>query len=372
LEFKLPDNPSKLLSVNALRIMELWETRANKEVLSALNLESLALRNSLPELLAHIAEALSTTVDRTTIRAKWDRSESLRIGRKHGEERAISTYYTMDQMIFEYHILRQVIFDVMEEKAALSTVDREVIICAVEQAVNDAATQFSQTLKSIQERLAQALTHDLRSPLTAARINAERIMRFSADPQRCKQCATRILTGLDRLDQMVEDLLDASMVQAGHHLSLDFAPCDLTRIAADVIDAAKDVYGDRFILEGDAKAIGNWSERGLFRIVENIVTNAVKYGSCDAPITVSISQGKTATQINIHNHGEGIPKKDQIGLFEQFWQAKQEGNHQGYGIGLTVVKGLVQAQGGEVHVQSSQQSGTTFLIELPHDGQPQD
>ncbi|MBC7885370.1 MAG: hypothetical protein H7X99_07835, partial [Saprospiraceae bacterium] len=100
--------------------MKIWEERANKEVLAAMKLDSLALRNSLPDLLPQIADALSTTIDRTAVRVRWDRDESMRIGKKHGLERAES-FYTMAQMLSEYHILRQVICDVLEDEAPLSS-----------------------------------------------------------------------------------------------------------------------------------------------------------------------------------------------------------------------------------------------------------
>jgi hypothetical protein len=108
------------------RIMHTWEERALKEVDASVHQHSLALRNSLPEFLDQLATALSTTIDRTTARVKWDKDESTRIGKKHGKERAGMLSYTMDQLIFEYHILRQVICDVMEEEAPLSEIEREV------------------------------------------------------------------------------------------------------------------------------------------------------------------------------------------------------------------------------------------------------
>src|SRR5690606_32735949 len=107
----------------------------------------------VPEYLEQLSDALSTIIDRTDARKRADRIDSERVGRKHGRERAGSLNYSMQQLIFEYHILRQVICDVMEEEVPLTPVEREIIVASIEQAVNDAATQFSETLRDIQEKL---------------------------------------------------------------------------------------------------------------------------------------------------------------------------------------------------------------------------
>ncbi|HXH32116.1 MAG TPA: histidine kinase dimerization/phospho-acceptor domain-containing protein [Bacteriovoracaceae bacterium] len=86
----------------------------------------------------------------------------------------------MDQLISEYHILRQVICDVLEKDKPLNPVEREVIVCSIEQAVNDAASEFSATLKDLKDQMTQILAHDLRNPLTTAKISTQLIMRTRA------------------------------------------------------------------------------------------------------------------------------------------------------------------------------------------------
>jgi signal transduction histidine kinase len=347
--------------------MKLWEERANTEVMAALQLPSLALRDSLPELLSQIADALSNSIDRTSIRKKWDRSESLRIGKKHGRERAASAEYTMDQMIFEYHILRQVICDVMEEEKPLSTFEREVIVCAIEQAVNDASTQFSESLRAVQERLASALTHDLRGPLTAAKISAGLILRDAAQGGFSAKAASRIVKSMDRMDSMITELLDASVVRAGQSLPLELVEFDLSVLVRDVAEEFSTVYGERFVVESTSVSKGFWNESGLRRVAENLATNAVKYGEAKTPITFHIDQTDAAVTLKVHNLGKPISAEDQKVLFKQFYRAKSAVGQDGWGLGLTVVKQLTEAHGGKVRVESAEGRGTSFVIELPKD-----
>ena len=361
------DQTSDFLKLKASIIMQKWEERANNEVLAAFKLESLALRDSLPELLDQIASALSTTIDHTAVRVKWDRIESLRVGKKHGHERAGSLDYTMDQMIFEYHILREVIFDVMEEERLLSPTEREIIICAIEQSVNDAATEFSETLKSIQERLASTLTHDLRGPILAAKINAQVLLRKAGDTEYSINAANQICECMDRLDSMIKELLDASMIRAGEQLPLKTEEYDLNLMIVHIVQEFNLIYGNRFVFVSKPSAKGFWSKNGIRRVVENLATNAIKYGTPDTPITITIGQTDSRVILSIHNEGKPIPLSEQSILFQQFRRSKTAQSKTGWGLGLAIVKGITEAHMGKVRVESIEGMGTTFIIDLPKD-----
>ncbi len=358
---------SELIKRNSNKIMKCWEERANNEVLAAFKLESLALRDSLPELLSQISTALSTTIDRTTARIKSDRKESLRIGKIHGHERAASLEYTMDQMIFEYHILREVICDVMEEERMLSPVEREVIVCAIEQSVNDAATQFSETLRNIQEKLASTLTHDLRAPIMIAKLSAELLMRRPGDIDYSTQIAGRICENMERLDAMIRELLDASMLRAGERLPLTIEEFDLSLLIAESAEELNLIYGNNIVVAATSVQRGYWSKSGIRRVLENLVTNAVKYGDANSPITITLRQIDSKIMLSVHNLGKPIALTEQPGLFKEFRRTESAKHKSGWGLGLAVVKGVTEAHGGTVHLESTVDKGTTFIIELPRD-----
>lgn len=363
----MPDETAERLRQRADRIMRRWEERAVKEISAANHQETLALRNSLPEYLDQLVNALKTTTDRTQARIKADRLDSERVGRKHGRERAGSVNYTMDQLIREYHILRQVVCDTLEEEAPLTPIEREVIVASVEQAVNDAATQFSETLRDIQERLTHTLAHDLRGPITAAKTSAQLILRRPDDPDHCVKTASRISNSMDRLDSMIHDLLDASRIRAGQSLPLEFKECDLDLIARQVADEANFEHGNRFAVVSCGPCLGYWSESGLRRVLENLTTNAVKYGDPSTPITITIKQSEKSVTFSVHNQGKPIPPEEQATLFQQFRRTRSAERKAGWGLGLTLVQGMTEAHYGAVRVESLVGKGTTFTIELPRD-----
>ena len=131
----------------------------------------------------------------------------------------------MTQLIFEYHILRQVIFQVLEEAAPLELSARDIIIDSIEQAVNDAATQFSHTLQDIQELFTVTLTHDLRGPLNVIKIGAQLTLRRLERGDTHATVVTKMLSAVERLDLMIQNLLDASRLRSGQGLKLEFEEC---------------------------------------------------------------------------------------------------------------------------------------------------
>lgn len=363
----MTNEASESIKRNTNKIMKCWEDRANNEVLAAYKLDSLALRDSLPELLLQISTALSSTIDRTSARIRWDRKESMRIGKIHGHERAASLEYTMDQMIFEYHILREVICDVMEEERPLSPIEREVIICAIEQSVNDAATQFSETLRNIQEKLASTLTHDLRAPILVAKLSAELLLRRPGDVEYSTQVAGRICENMDRLDAMIRELLDASMLRAGEQLPLKIEEFDLSLLVAESAEEFNLIYGDRITVAAQSVQSGYWCKSGIRRILENLVTNAVKYGDPNTPVSITLQETDSKVMLSVHNSGKPIPVAEQPDLFKQFRRSESAKHKSGWGLGLAVVKGVAEAHGGTIRVESTEGKGTTFIVELPRD-----
>lgn len=106
------------------------------------------------------------------------------------------------------------------------------------------------------------------------------------------------------------------------------------------------------------------------RVLENLCNNAVKYGAHEHPITVTLKQLESGQALlSVHNWGAPIAAEDQATLFEPYRRTKaaQRGEQRGWGLGLTLVKGLVEAQHGTVKVESTEASGTTFTVILPID-----
>ena len=224
--------------------------------------------------------------------------------------------------------------------------------------------------RELRERFVATLSHDLRTPLTAAKLNAHMVARKGSDPTVLYKLAARISENLERADQMISDLLDANRVQAGEALHIEVSECDLSAVARDTLEELALLHGNRFVLTAPEVLQGHWSCNGMRRIIENLCNNAVKYGARDRPVTVSLAQhGPDEVSLSVHNWGNPIPPEDQKTLFQLYRRtaAARSGPQKGWGLGLTLVEGLAKAHRGSVRVESSQETGTTFTVTVARD-----
>lgn len=362
----MPNQVSDSLQQKASRIMEMWEERVRIEIGASVNHDSFVLQDSLPEYLNQLINELSTRIDRSPARIATDKVESTRLGNKHGHERASFADYSINQLILEYHILRQVIFQVLEEETPLGVQERDIIICSIEQAVNDAATQFSQTLHDIQDLFMVALTHDLRAPMTIVKMGTHLIMcRIEQGINRVDDLTAKIISAVERMDTMIQNLLDASQLRAGKGLKLKFEVCDMERLVQDILGELRFAHGERFVVFSDAAIQGACNRKEIQRVIENLAINAVKYGTPNTPITLTLQQTETQFSITIHNEGKPIALDAQSILFQQFRRNTPDTDQPGWGLGLFLAKSIIEEHQGTLKVESAEGKGTSFIIELP-------
>lgn len=223
--------------------------------------------------------------------------------------------------------------------------------------------------RELRERFVYTLTHDLRNPLTAARSVAELLLRPAISLESRDRFAAKVIENLDRADRMIRDLLDANRIRAGQSLPLNIENCNLGTLARDIVDNFSVSLGGRLLLRGEADVLGYWSEDGLRRLIENLLSNAIKYGDKHSPILVEIKSAHPRVEIRVHNQGNPISPAELHDLFKPFRRARSAlgSGQRGWGLGLTLVKGVAEAHGGFVEVESSVEGGTTFIVSIPRD-----
>jgi signal transduction histidine kinase len=226
-----------------------------------------------------------------------------------------------------------------------------------------------ETERGLREVFVSLLTHDLRSPLTAALMSAQLIKRKKDDPEACYTLAGKIADNINRAGQMISDLLDANLISSGGELPLKIEPFNLVELVKKTIEDMVAIHGDRFNFINQECIDGFWDQKGIRRIIENLCNNAIKYGEHTKKVSVSLLQNKDTVQLEVQNYGELISEVDQKTLFEQFHRSEsaQKSNKKGWGLGLTLVRGVVEAHGGSIAVKSDVVNGTVFTVILPMD-----
>ena len=224
--------------------------------------------------------------------------------------------------------------------------------------------------KDLREKFVATLTHDLRSPMTSAKVSAQLIQRKPESLDSVQSQAARIVNNVNRADKMIQDLLDANRIQAGEKIPLTIEAIDIDVIVHDTLDNFITLYGDRFSYKHDQKKItGYWSLSGIARILDNLINNAIKYGETNGIIEVERISSDKFMELSVHNFGNPLSKDDQDHIFDPYKRSKtaETGKQKGWGLGLTLVRGVTEAMGGTVSVESSATSGTTFKVVLPLD-----
>src|SRR5262249_49206837 len=122
--------------------------------------------------------------------------------------------------------------------------------------------------------------------------------------------------------------------------------------------------GSEVSLEVEGRTVGEWDPSRLDQVVSNVLSNAIKYGA-GKPIDVRVKGDGAVVSVSIRDRGIGIPPEHQSKIFQRFERAVSERNYGGLGLGLWIVREIVQAHGGKVGFESAPALGSTFVIELP-------
>ncbi|MBC7396964.1 MAG: PAS domain-containing protein [Bdellovibrionales bacterium] len=266
---------------------------------------------------------------------------------------------------FAYHPLRVAGEGIKGVVAVVVNVSEQVQI-------KQALKKLNQDLRDerdLRENFVAALSHDLRNPLTAAKISAQLLFRSASDPLMFQKLSGRIVENMDRIEQMIRDLLDVTRIRAGEKIQLNLSEWDLSELVEGTMDELASVHGDRFVLKVRDKIRVYWDYSSMKRVIENLITNAVKYGSPVTPITIKIEAKDSSVEILVHNEGSPISPDDQKMLFVQFRRSEsaKASGQKGWGIGLTLVRSFIEAHGGSVNAKSSEGEGTSFFMTVPQD-----
>jgi signal transduction histidine kinase len=226
--------------------------------------------------------------------------------------------------------------------------------------------------RALRERVVAAISHDLRGPLTTMKASADLGIRYVDRTDGHLRLFQRIANNAQRADQMIRDLLDANRIRAGQPLPVQLAECDLSELVQQVGEELRIVHGNRIRTEVSGPNQGYWSCEFVRRIIENLCTNAIKYGAPDADVTIRLEDQGSKIQLSVHNLGKALSPEEQKNIFDPFRRTLEadQGQVQGWGLGLTLVKGLTEVQGGTVSVRSSPAEGTNFIVILPKDARP--
>jgi K+-sensing histidine kinase KdpD len=232
------------------------------------------------------------------------------------------------------------------------------------EAIEAAALRRSDELKTA---LLRSVSHDLRTPLTSMIAAGAAIDSSTVTPSERHELCVAIVEEGERLSRLVENLLDVSRLESGNA-----EPRREQVSLAEVLEAARDSIGAAGQLVQFAVELELPPMRAdpvqLERAFANLLDNAARHGEGKA-IQVSARVVAACVEVRIVDQGPGIPVDDRERIFMPFYQAKPEATRKGSGLGLAIAKGFVEANGGEIGVESLPGQGTSFIVSLPLTGE---
>jgi signal transduction histidine kinase/CHASE3 domain sensor protein len=214
-------------------------------------------------------------------------------------------------------------------------------------------------------------SHELKTPVTTLQLQIQSLLRRAeVDPSHAAQASVERLAAADRqvirLTKLINELLDISRI-TGKGLELELEPVDLAAVVRDVV-ARNDEELKRarcqIRLELEPSPSGTWDRMRVEQIVTNFLSNAIKYGA-GRPIDIRVDGDENAARLTVRDRGIGIRPEHQARIFQRFERAVSKSDYGGFGLGLWIVRQIVDAHGGEIHVTSAPGQGSAFTVELP-------
>ncbi|MGC2476102.1 MAG: ATP-binding protein [Candidatus Sulfotelmatobacter sp.] len=244
----------------------------------------------------------------------------------------------------------------------------------------DELQRLSDTLNEMLDRIETAFlrvtqftadaSHELRTPVSLIRTEAELALRRSRGEEEYKESLRHILMEAERTTSLIEQLLALARADAGRE-TLHVQPVDLCHIMRSVIDgwqqvsAMRDVQLTSSVQEQSTFVMGD--ETLLRRLADILLDNAFKYTPSPGSVRLSLEQHDESAVIRVQDSGVGIAQEDQSKIFERFYRVDKARSREqgGTGLGLAIAQWIVAQHRGSITVQSRPGEGTIFMVELP-------
>jgi len=360
------EKASKILLENNAEIMKIWQNQVVQEVLASKESDSIALYNQLPDLINDIARLMMRYDKMEGISKDKKYTEILKTSEEHGKQRSTKVYYTAEQVVHEYIIFHRTLSEFLISHDGYSEKVSDLLKYVIETSILKSVGSFSRSIQDMQEKLIGTLAHDIRNPLAAAQLSLE-MMKQDKTGEWTDKSRIAAQRSVKKAIDLIEGLMNGITVKSGEGMLLTFESSDLIKEMKFVHAESKEVYTREINLEYNAKKIiGIFDKTAVKRLVDNLIGNAVKYGSIDKPITISIEDKKDAVAIKVHNWGNPIPpsKQEQIFKFTGSAKRNKKSASASWGMGLTLTQIVAEAHGGDINLESDEKTGTTFTVNL--------
>jgi signal transduction histidine kinase len=357
-------------------ILKEWEAFAATQLPAAATMTPLALRDHAKQILLAIAKDLSAP---QTKQAQAEKSKGNAPHLIWAPETAAETHailraqsgFDINQLAAEYRALRASVLRLWMDACRPhdpNLVDVVRFNEGVDQAIAESINYFSTQVDQARNLLLGMLGHDMRSPLNTMLTTASYLAALNAGAN-VAEAASRLIRGGNALKSLLDDLVDFNRIMFGLGINLALADIDLAAVFSDELEQLRGAPpGRRLELEVIGDARGRWDGPRLQQLLRNLVSNAIKYGTPDAPVQVVIVGTAAEVRFEVTNSGPTIEPSALEQIFEPLQRGPAAGQNDhtegNVGLGLYIVREIARAHGGEVDARSDA-GETVFTVRLP-------
>ncbi len=263
------------------------------------------------------------------------------------------------------------VFTEKEERVVQGLADQAAIAI-------DNARLFQKNREAIETRdeFLSICSHELRTPLTSLKLQNQLVERAlqqsqsqandSVHQERFAKLVQQSGNQVDRLVRLVEEMLDISRIRSGK-LAITAEKVDATNLVRETLERFAPQLQQMkcaVTLNAPPELIGSWDKLRLEQVIVNLLTNAMKYGQ-GRPIHIELGRENERAVLAVKDQGIGIAKEHQTRIFERFERAISKSEISGLGLGLYIVKQIVELHGGAIRVESELGQGSRFVVDLP-------
>ena len=366
---------------NQTTIIAEWEKFA-RTVPIAENMDRAALRDHVVDLLKFIAKDLETH------QTAWEQSEKSKgrqdsedtkdsPGEKHAEQRFTGGFDTVE-MLSEFRALRASVIKLWDRDETQTERDFKDLVRfneAIDQIMTESLARYSEKINDARTLFLGTLMHDLRNPLNAILMSAQFLLHLGNMDNKQIQLISQIEASTGRITNLVSALIDEVRIRLGKGVPLSPAPMNMEEAvhqAVREIRAANPQRRVSLVTAGNLE--GQWDNDRIGQMLSNLMGNAIQHGIPEEEISVEAKEIPDGIMISVKNQGVPIPKALLPMIFDPLTRGMGKAQAQSasgsLGLGLFITKGIIEAHGGKIIVESTEAGGTIFTVQLPRAVQP--
>ncbi|HVX40094.1 MAG TPA: ATP-binding protein [Gemmatimonadaceae bacterium] len=230
--------------------------------------------------------------------------------------------------------------------------------------------RLAQRANRARDEVLSVVSHDLRNPISAIAMCA-RVLRETppAENGKREELLVTISESTQWVNRLIQDLLDVANIERGQ-LSLQIAPQDPTQLALQAMhmfDVEAAQHGITLDTQVDTNLpLVSGDPARIVQVLGNLLRNAIKFTPRGGHITLGVAHRDTEVEFFVRDTGSGIPLSNQRKIFERYWQSADGARETGSGLGLSIAKGIIEAHGGRIWVESVPGVGSTFAFTVPN------